>query len=763
MGAGFAFFVNRYTTPTYYASSVVKISEKNDVNQMMNFENIYETNLVAEMSRLKSKKMLSEALADLKLDVNYYSKGKFLNTENYRSSKYKISYQIKDKSVLNKLIQIEFVKGCALLSFNDDPSSNTIVPVNTWTDFEGLALKINISNINQNKLSDQNLKFLFMINNEKQIVNHFSKGLDVSIFNVRAKTIKIGYSGDHPEKCADIVNSLASAFLISNISKKKESANQMIKFTDDQVVKINKRLEYYRKLLKPYKELGSSETKDDFDYNQLTRDLKGKDENEKIELQASLSDFTQFQLKLSENPSNEELYSILLLNSTNKYLSSVGTSLKQLLAKRRELSFRVTEESYEVKEIDFQIKLQLNDLKEVVSNLIVELRENIQLIDERLTSYVVAKASKVKDFDHNSDYLHLERMYEINSDYYSKLLTKKAEYEMVKAGFVSDNEIIEPAKANIVPIAPDKMTNFIIGCSIGLIIGLIIIVIKYLLHNTVSSTGDVMRHTNNIPILGMVPSFRDAVPVSQLIVDKNPKSLMSEAFRSIRSNLQFISNSEDSKILTVTSTISGEGKTFIAINLGGIIAFSEKKVIILDLDMRKPKTHIGFNVQNTVGMSTLLIGKTTLDECIQKSNLENLHFITAGPIPPNPSELIISKKMTNIFNQLREVYDVIVIDTPPVGIVTDALPIISKVDYPIYIVRAHFSKKMFLKNIQILKDKKGIRNLSIILNGADGGKRYSGYSKYGYGYGYGYGGSNGYYEEKQEKEKPSWKKLFVKS
>ena len=110
IGLLFAFFVNRYTNPTYYASSIVKISEKNEVNQVMNFENIYETNLVGEMSRLKSKKMLSEALSELKLDVNYYSKGKFLNTENYRSNKYTISYQIKDKSILNKLIQIQFIQ-----------------------------------------------------------------------------------------------------------------------------------------------------------------------------------------------------------------------------------------------------------------------------------------------------------------------------------------------------------------------------------------------------------------------------------------------------------------------------------------------------------------------------------------------------------------------------------------------------------------------------------------------------------------------------
>ena len=272
---------------------------------------------------------------------------------------------------------------------------------------------------------------------------------------------------------------------------------------------------------------------------------------------------------------------------------------------------------------------------------------------------MVAKRTQELNFDHNTDYLNLQRMYEINSEYYSKLLTKKAEYEMVKAGFVSDNEIIEPAKSDSTPISPQKQSNYFILIGAGLIIGLLIVVLKYLLHNTVSSTSDVSKHTENIPILGMVPSYKDVIPVSQLIVDKNPKSLMSEAFRSIRSNMQFISQNEGSKIITVTSTISGEGKTFVAINLGGIIAFSEKRVIILDLDMRKPKTHIGFNVQNTIGMSTLLIGKSSLEDCIQKSHLENLHFITAGPIPPNPAELIINHKMSDVINELKKSYDII--------------------------------------------------------------------------------------------------------
>lgn len=762
LGFCVAFFVNRYTSPQYSASGTVKISEKNEVNQMMNFENIYETNLIGELSRLNSKKMLSEALARLNLNVDYFSKGKFLNTENYQSNPFSITYQLKNKSLSNKEIKIKFEDNLAVVSFTKKQLNKKVLPLNKWCSINGIEIKINMSNQKLNELNNSEKLFLFKIADESQNTSYYSKGLQVGIKNQRAKTIMITYTGNHPKKCADIVNSLSSSFLVSNISKKKESANQMIKFTDDQILKINKKLEYYQRLLKPYKDLQKSPNNVDIDYGKLTLNLKSKDQIEKSETQATLLDFRKFYNAIIQRANHDELYSILLLNSNNRYISSVGTKLKSLLSERRSLIFRLTEESYEVKEIDYQIRLEIDDLKDVTKNLIIDLEDNLKSIDNRLESYKIAKKSNEVNFDHNTDYLHLQRMYDINSEYYSKLLTKKAEYEMVRAGFVSDNEIIEPARANPNPISPRKNYNYLLFTGIGFILGLIIVVVKYLLHNTVSSTADIKKYTSNIPILGMVPSYKDEIPVSQLIVDKNPKSLMSEAFRSIRSNLQYIDHNKGAKVLTVTSTISGEGKTFVAINLGGIIAFSEKKVIILDLDMRKPKTHIGFNVQNTIGMSTLLIGRTTLKECTQKSNLQNLDFITAGPIPPNPSELIISQKMTDIIEELKDRYDVIVIDTPPVGIVTDALPIISKVDYPIYIVRANFSKKVFLQNIQVLRDTKNIKNLSIILNGAEGNKKYGGYGKYGYGYGYGYGSGQGYYEEAPQKKEKVLKRIFSK-
>jgi capsular exopolysaccharide synthesis family protein len=295
----------------------------------------------------------------------------------------------------------------------------------------------------------------------------------------------------------------------------------------------------------------------------------------------------------------------------------------------------------------------------------------------------------------------------------------------------------------------------------GLLLNFVFISIRYLLHNDITSLNEIVRLSNaSISTLGVIPKYKHDIPVSMLLIDKNPKSVMSEAFRNLRTNLQFVDNTPGSKIAAITSTISGEGKTFITINLAGIIAYSGKKVLIIDLDMRKPKVHKGFNVDNDKGMSTLLIGKHSMEECVRKDGLENLWFITAGPIPPNPSELILSNRMSEILKELRESFDVIIIDTPPVGLVTDGISIIQQADYPIYVFRADYSKKQFIQSLDRLKNENRINRITAVLNGVDIERnkyayRY-GYGRgYGYGYGYGYGASSneGYYEEKSKKRK----------
>ncbi len=215
--------------------------------------------------------------------------------------------------------------------------------------------------------------------------------------------------------------------------------------------------------------------------------------------------------------------------------------------------------------------------------------------------------------------------------------------------------------------------------------------------------------------------------------------------------MEFLNGHDRKPIIAITSTVSGEGKTFIAANLGGIISLLNNRVVLVDLDMRKPRFHEVFEgTDSTKGLSTILIKKHEIEECIHKTNLENLDYIPAGPIPPNPSELILSGQFEKLMHHLENKYDVIIIDTPPVGLVTDGIHALKIATIPIYVVRADFSKKIFIKNINRLVKVHKLNNLSLILNSL----RNPSNGTYGYGYGH------GYYENKQPEKRNKLKRLF---
>jgi capsular exopolysaccharide synthesis family protein len=353
-----------------------------------------------------------------------------------------------------------------------------------------------------------------------------------------------------------------------------------------------------------------------------------------------------------------------------------------------------------------------------------------------------------------TEYTRIKRLKDLTEKYYTLMLDKKAELGIAEAGTVEEFVVLSPASMPSVPIAPNRMVVYAACAMIGLFISMLMITTKYFLHDTIANQRELERATT-APILGIIPAYvREKLNVSKLVVHRNPKASISEALRSIRTNLEFMfPNSQRKKIIAVTSTISGEGKTFVAINLGGVIALSGAKVVILDLDMRRPKVHTAFDEENYNGLSTLLIGKHTLSECIRSSPIETLDFIAAGPTPPNPSELILRPEFDNLLKELQQKYDVIVIDTPPIGLVTDGVLVMRKADLPIYVVRAEYSKRVFIKNINKLIRTNNFNKLAVILNAL----RNTGQFGYGYGYGYGYGSS--YYDDEEETKGKGIEKL----
>ena len=339
----------------------------------------------------------------------------------------------------------------------------------------------------------------------------------------------------------------------------------------------------------------------------------------------------------------------------------------------------------------------------------------------------------------NTELNKAKRFYSLNEEVYLSLMQSKNEFEIAVAGSTTQIRILSPASLSFEQISPNKIIAYGAAAVASLLFSFIFMGISYLTHNKINSLSEIEKLTN-ASVLGTIPLYRASNGHAELLVAKKPKSVVSEAIRSIRTNIEFMLPEKGAKIYSITSTIGSEGKTFISANLGALTAMTGKKVVILDLDLRKPKIHLAFEDKpSTCGLSTLIIGKHKIKECINHTEIENLDYIAAGPIPPNPSELLLRETFDDLLNTLKKTYDVLILDTPPVGLVTDGLLAMKKVDLPIYVVKANYSQRSFIDNINRLLNSGQFNNLSIIFNGTTN-------SGSGYAHKYGYGKKDSYYE-----------------
>lgn len=750
-----SFVYLRYTQPVYNAISILQINESNKTTRVLEIENIYkqDDNILKVIELLRSKEFLKRAFSKLGLEISYYIEGTFLSTERYGSSPFAIEWKPTSHNMYNRPYYIDFnnIDSARVTVYVDDEEINKSLKLNEWTSVYGGEIRYTITNyqsLYHHKKNNSENNLYFVIHNPQNIVNKHLNKLEVSLLNRSAQTVQISYSGNNAEKATDIVNTISEEYLKYDVDVKKESAENILAFIEERLVVVYQNLDKTEKQLHTFKK----ENKLDIGQYQSTgtpfpiftlKINEFKDELINMEFELVALQRINKHILNDDNLNIYELIASLAGTKSEAIVVNVLNNLQQLINQKEQLLNDITPDNLKIKILDKQVETQKQLLKDFISSTITRLQSEKLDYENKISEYE-RKLFDDKNFN-ELEYSKLERLYSINEGFYHKLIEKKAEYLISQAGYVSQNTILEKGVVPRNPVLPIKKKVYPVFILIGLFLGVGFILIKYLLYNEVPSIN-VIQNFTDAPILGTVPMYKNKIPVSQLLVDKKPNSIFSEAFRTIRSNLQFISHGAETKIITVSSTISGEGKTFVAINLAGILAISGKKVILIDLDLRKPRIHLGFNAKNNKGISTLLIGKHNLEECIEKSDLENFDYITAGPVPPNPAELASGKEMENLLAELDEIYDVIIIDTPPVGIVTDALANLQRANYPVYVMKANVSKRHFIENINNLIENKNMDNLSIVLNGVKvHNKRYG---SYGYGYGYGYG--SGYYTDEEE-------------
>jgi len=767
-----SFLYLRYTHPVFEAKAVIQLETNEEMRLFLGVQPA-EDDLSKKTELLRSPTFLERVITKLPLKIKYYNEGTILDFEQYKDSPYSVEFKIRKPTVYGLPIYIKFIGNnkCEInYSVNKNIHRKRTVNINDLVVFPEFDLKIDVLNFDEIYSKDKSIlsgNYYFVINNPDNLITEFISNLQISILNPNARTIQVAFRDQNNVKASEVVNAIVQEFKQYDVEKKAESINKTLEFIDKQLKGIYDRLVESEVQLADFKKTNKIDTILDRSVpNYYSRFNELDDEMIKTELEEKILTNTETRLNAEKNI---DIYELLMLISGSEYkgvISNLLNNLQELLLKKEELHYEVTENSGQIKALNYRIDIQKKLILESIKNIKNNIQTRKAELNKRISSYRLLISPKTDNYN-MVEFSRLQRLYSVNEKYYNELIAKKAQYSIDQAGYVSQTVVLQYSKTPTSPVTPVKSNVYLTMLGTALLLGLIFIIIKYLFYNEIGSIEDIVKYTER-PIIGIIPKYNLEIPVSQLIVDKKPSSLIAESFRVIRTNIQFILNEPGPKVLSVTSTISGEGKTFFAINLAGVIAFSNKKVIIVDSDMRKPKIHLGFNVENIHGLSTILMGKDTIENCIRKSSLENLDFITAGIIPPNPSELILESKMDMLIEDLKKKYDFVIIDNPPIGLVTDGMKSLTIADYPIYILKANQSKRLFIQNINRLYDESNLKRLSIVLNSVD--PKFSNYnysSKYrfyrGYNYSYGYGVGHDYITEDEIEDHSTWyKRIFNK-
>jgi len=428
------------------------------------------------------------------------------------------------------------------------------------------------------------------------------------------------------------------------------------------------------------------------------------------------------------------------LGIDDPYLNGLIENLLEVQVNRSRLLATQTELSPAVREANKNL-IDLNrSIREILERVDLNNKMTIADLEKRKTA-IESSFRSLPEAEQNL--IRIQREATLNENIYNFLSEKRAESAISKASNVPNNKIIEYAKAGFLKVSPKTSRNYLMAFLMGLLLPVVFVFIKELLRSKIEEPKFLEKKLK-IPVLSTILLNESK---ESLVVFNQGKSGIAEGFRSLRSNIKFLIPKDKQITFMITSTISGEGKTFCAMNLASVYSLTGKKTILIGCDMRKPKIFEDFGVKNDIGLSTFLSGQEDdYTKIIKKTPYDNLDLILSGPIPPNPSELLFSGNFEKMITELKKTYDVVILDTPPVGLVSETLDLLTLVDFTLFVFRQNYSEKSFIDAVNGLKEQKGIKNIYAIFNGLDSSK--VSYGGYGYSYGYGYG----YYAEDKKKK-----------
>jgi tyrosine-protein kinase Etk/Wzc len=664
-----------------------------------------------EIEVLKSTRIINETINKLNLDVSYYIKGRLKTGEIYQN----IPFTVKDAKMLDpsfygapfnvKIISKDvFALNIEYGEYRFNKTYHFGDPV-VNSKFS-LVVNGNEDQIKNNpRLSDIN--FLFTINNHSYLITKYQSALQMSK-DENASVIDINIEDEVPDRAIAFLDTLTHLYIDYSIAVSKEINSNTIKFIDDQLQDVEGILNSVETNLEEYQIRKGMVNQGE--QGSMYLQQKAETEAELAKLTAKIGSVNYLYENLTSGGDVTTVAPALLADQDDPSLSTSFTDLSNLYQKKTNLLFSNTPNSPVVKEVDEQIA----NSKQRVIQLVLNLRRSLAVKYNTLSGQLGTYQSRISSMPSTMKGLvNINRKVEVNQKIYLFLLETRAETVIARASIVPDKFILNPTVSTGL-LKPIRTKILAMGAGIGLALSFLVIFLKGVFYNYIQNKDDLSDLTT-LPIIGVIGKSKEAKE-SYLVVDKNPQSLTAEAFRVIRTNLAYFAPKSTSKVILVTSSMASEGKTFCAINIASILAKAKKPVVLIDLDLHKPKQANAFNLKNDVGVTSFLVGKASLNEIILETPVENLNVILTGPRTPNASELILDPMVEQMIMELKSRFEYIILDTPPVGLLSDALVMMKYSDLNLYVLKANYSKKDFVDIAHQIIEKNNIKSMSFILN-----------------------------------------------
>lgn len=738
---------SRYKTSSFTSVATIEIIEDSSPSSFLSidlFEQAFSRTdkILTEAEVIKTKTLIMAALKKMDFRVTYKKVGTFNSYQLYRRSPVVINTESPLLQVPRLTYELEITSSDTydLTILLDNTETNIKGTFGEQQQFKGENFSIDVSEDSYAHVIENGNTYRFNYVNTDAVAGVIQKRLQIVQPREQVSILQISFNWNNAIFAQDFLSTLVDEYLYDDYESKSEMAGNVIVFIDDQLKSLSSEVNLYETKISDFK---SENTLVDIESEagQSMRALYEL-ETEKRLVEIELMNLDALMTQLNDRNANG-VVSYSTQGLIDPTLIKSITELNRLQLEKISLAAQVGPKNKRLTNAESQIKELVSSISGNVASSIKQLEGRKQFFQKQIDQ-VYNEFKEIPDFQR--EYVNLSRNFEVNEKVFALLLEKKLSAQISKASIVPSVKLLDSPNFPLKPNGTTKNRLYAMGGMASLFLGMAIIASLSFFDDKIYNKEDLQANTK-LPIIGQVTKAQVAEENVIVSATNKSRSIFSESIKGLRTNLDFFvpAQKEATRIICTTSTVSGEGKSFVTANLANSYAALGKKTILVDLDMRKPRVNRFFNVENDMGMSNLLIGVKTLDEVIKNSKHDNLDFISAGVIPPNPGELLQSDKFKEVVAELGQRYDVVMLDTPPIGIISDSLFAMKVAHTTLYVVKSNYSRVNFLSVPQELTEKHNIKNFHLLLNSVEGQR--SGYGGYSSAYYY----KSGYFEDEKKK------------